>query len=285
MSSYMLIVAPVVVGAVVTLASLALMLIVRWRLFNIRFAGNVAMVALAIFVSYIAFAALGTAITARTRNVRTELGLGLALFAPMFVLSGAFGPRETFPAALRMVGDWLPLTHSYDPLTFLWLGATWEVETTTSSPVWPPSPTSERWRRYRSTPALDCSGRTKPTQTERSGSLVAVFLAVASASFSVFGYSKGPHSCDRGQCVVNGNRVVSAQSWDSLHKISSVNRSRAVAFSVKIPLRLSGFAKCPRLLRESSQGYLSGPAQGLSGWSELMFTVEDTLAPIPHAKG
>ncbi len=132
----MLIVAPLVVGAVVTLFSLALMLIVGWQVFDIRFAGNVAMVALAIGVSYMTFAALGTAITARLRNTRTALGLGLLLFWPMFALSGAFGPRESFPAALGVIGDWLPLTHSYDLLTFLWLGSTWEVETTVGTPIW-----------------------------------------------------------------------------------------------------------------------------------------------------
>ena len=82
MPSHMLIIAPIVVGAAVILASLALMLVVGWQVFDIRFAGNVAMIALAIFVSYLAFAALGTAITARIRNVRTALGLGLALFGP-----------------------------------------------------------------------------------------------------------------------------------------------------------------------------------------------------------
>ena len=136
MPSYMLIVAPLAVGAAVILASLALMLVVGWLIFDIRFAGNAAMVALAILVSYTAFAALGTAVTARTRNVRTALGLGLALFAPMFVLSGSFGPRESFPTALQVVGDWLPLTHSYDLLTYLWLGGTWEVETTIGAPIW-----------------------------------------------------------------------------------------------------------------------------------------------------
>ena len=136
MPTYMLIVAPLAVGAVVIVVSLALMLVVGWLVFDIRFAGNVAMVALAILVSYLAFAALGAAITACIRNVRTALGLGLALFAPMFVLSGAFGPRETFPAALRVVGDWLPLTHAYDLLTFLWLGGTWEVETTIGTSIW-----------------------------------------------------------------------------------------------------------------------------------------------------
>ena len=136
MPSSMLIVAPLAVGAAVVVASLALMLVVGWQVFDIRFAGNAAMVALAIAVSYLAFAALGTAITARIRNVRTALGLGLALFAPMYVLSGAFGPRETFPAVLRTVGDWLPLTHSYDLLTYLWLGGTWGVETTIGTPIW-----------------------------------------------------------------------------------------------------------------------------------------------------
>ena len=136
MPTYMLIVAPLTVGAAVIVASLALMLVVGWQVFEIRFAGNAAMVALAIAVSYLAFAALGTAITARIRNIRTGLGLGLLLFFPMYVLSGVFGPRESFPAVLGTVGDWLPLTHSYDLLTYLWLGGTWGVETTIGTPIW-----------------------------------------------------------------------------------------------------------------------------------------------------
>ena len=136
MPPYMLIIAALAVGAAIIVVSLALMLVVGWLVFDIRFAGNAAMVALAIFVSYMAFAAIGTAITARIRNTRTALGLGLALFAPMFVLSGAFGPRESFPDALQLVGDWLPLTHAYDLLTFLWLGANWGVETTIGASIW-----------------------------------------------------------------------------------------------------------------------------------------------------
>ena len=136
MPSYMLIIAPLVVGGAVIMVSLALMLVVGWLVFDIRFSGNPAMVALAILVSYIASAALGTAFTARIRSTRTALGLGLAVFAPMFVLSGAFGPRESFPEALQLVGNWLPLTHAYDLLTFLWLGATWGEETTIAIPIW-----------------------------------------------------------------------------------------------------------------------------------------------------
>lgn len=136
MPSYMLIIAPLAVGAVIVVVSLALMLVVGWLVFSIRFAGNAALVALVILLSYLAFAALGTAVTARIRNTRTGLGLGLVLFAPMLVLSGAFGPREAFPDALQLVGDWLPLTHAYDLLTFLWLGATWETETTIGVPIW-----------------------------------------------------------------------------------------------------------------------------------------------------
>lgn len=136
MPAYMLIIAPLAVGAAIVVVSLALMLVVGWLVFSIRFAGNAALVALAILLSYLAFAAFGTAATARIRNTRTGLGLGLVLFAPMLVLSGAFGPREAFPSALQLVGDWLPLTHAYDLLTFLWLGATWETETTIGVPIW-----------------------------------------------------------------------------------------------------------------------------------------------------
>ena len=135
MPSYMLIVTPLAVGAAIIVVSLALMLVVGWLVFDIRFPGNPAMVALAILVCYVAFTAAGTAVTGRIRNTKTALGLGLILFAPMFVLSGAFGPRDSLPDAAQRVGDWLPLTHAYDLLTYLWLGATWEVETTIA-PIW-----------------------------------------------------------------------------------------------------------------------------------------------------
>ncbi len=136
MPSYMLILAPLIVGGAVIVLSLAVMLIVGELVFDVRFAGDVAMVVLAILTSYISFATVGAMITARVRNVKTALGLGFLVFAPMFVLSGSFGPRETFPEVLRAVGDWLPLTHAYDLLTFLWLGADWDVETTIGLPIW-----------------------------------------------------------------------------------------------------------------------------------------------------
>ena len=136
MSSHMPVAAILAVGAAIILVSLAIMLVAGRIIFNIRFAGNIGMLALAILVSYAAFASLGAAISSRIRSVKASLALGLVLFLPMFVLSGAFGPREDFPAILRGVGDWLPLTHSYDLLTYLWLGAGWREETTIGTPIW-----------------------------------------------------------------------------------------------------------------------------------------------------
>ena len=107
MPAYMLIIAPLAVGAAVILASLVLMLVVGWLVFDIRFAGNAALIALAILVSYMAFRrSWGRPSRAGIRNVRTALWIGpMALFAPMFVLSGAFGPRETFPdCATQLIG-------------------------------------------------------------------------------------------------------------------------------------------------------------------------------------
>ena len=136
MPSYMLVVSTLAVGAAAIVASPIVMLAVGWIVFNIRFAGDVGMIALAILMSYVMFGAVGMVVSSRVRNIRTALGLGFVLFAPMFVLSGSFGPRENFPAWLRILGDWLLLTHSYDLLTYLWLGATWEVETTIGVPIW-----------------------------------------------------------------------------------------------------------------------------------------------------
>ena len=97
MPSYLLIITPLVVGGGVIIRSLALMLLAGWLVFDIRFSGCPAMVALAIPFAYNASAALGAPSTARIRRTRTALGLGLVVFALMFVLSGAFEPRESFP--------------------------------------------------------------------------------------------------------------------------------------------------------------------------------------------
>ena len=84
----------------------------------------------------------------------------------MFVLSGSFGPRETFPAVLRAVGDWLPLTHSYDLLTYLWLGGTWGVEDDYRHTYLGLLRLSGRASgALRRPPAYDCSGGTKLRQS------------------------------------------------------------------------------------------------------------------------
>ena len=57
---------------------------------------------------------------------------------------GAFGPGGSFPNALQVVGDWLPMAHPYDQLTFLWLGGIWGVERTSARPTGSPSPTPEQ---------------------------------------------------------------------------------------------------------------------------------------------
>ena len=136
MPAFGLIVTQLLVGVTTAYVSLTLMLVVGQVVFGINFAGNAAMVALAVLVSYVSFAAIGAMLTSRIRNVKTALGLGFVVFAPMFVLSGSFGPRESFPSALQTVGDWLPLTHAYDVLTYLWLGAGWDTEATTGEPIW-----------------------------------------------------------------------------------------------------------------------------------------------------
>ena len=135
MPAYMLIIAPLAVGAAVILASLVLMLVVGWLVFDIRFAGNAALIALAILVSYMDLP-LGDGHHCRHSQRSNRLGIGPCFVRANVRASGAFGPRETFPDTLQLIGDWLPLTHAYDLLTFLWLGGTWEVETTIGTPIW-----------------------------------------------------------------------------------------------------------------------------------------------------
>jgi ABC-2 type transport system permease protein len=58
-----------------------------------------------------AFAALGTATAMAIRSAEGSSAVVNSVLLPMAFLSGGFGPTNGYPAALRAIGDVLPLTY------------------------------------------------------------------------------------------------------------------------------------------------------------------------------
>jgi ABC-2 type transport system permease protein len=68
-----------------------------------------------------AFAGLGIAITGFIRSLEGSSAALNVIVLPMAFLSGSFGERERYPAALRAIGDALPLKYLLDAINAVYL--------------------------------------------------------------------------------------------------------------------------------------------------------------------
>jgi ABC-2 type transport system permease protein len=68
-----------------------------------------------------AFAGLGVAITGFIRSLEGSSAALNVIVLPMAFLSGSFGERERYPAALRAIGDALPLKYLLDAVNAVYL--------------------------------------------------------------------------------------------------------------------------------------------------------------------
>lgn len=73
-------------------------------------------------VGALAFLALGLLIAMVTRNARAAQAVGMILFFPLFLLSGAGPPPDVMGDGMRNVSDVLPLTFAVRALQDPWLG-------------------------------------------------------------------------------------------------------------------------------------------------------------------
>ena len=86
---------------------------------------------LALALGAAAFAALGVAITAFVRSLEGSSAALNLVVLPVAFLSGSFGERQRYPAALRAVGDVLPLKYLLDAVRAIYLngGEIWDEPT------------------------------------------------------------------------------------------------------------------------------------------------------------
>ncbi len=110
-----------VTGVVTTALSLAIMLVIGWLLFRVRFGGNYMLMVLVFLVIYTAFFSMGFTLAGVTRTARLAQALGSVIFFPMFAISGSMGPRDVFPPFLKLLSDLMPLSHAFDVITAVWM--------------------------------------------------------------------------------------------------------------------------------------------------------------------
>jgi ABC-2 type transport system permease protein len=77
--------------------------------------------ALALALGAAAFAGLGLAITGFVRSLEGSSAVLNVIVLPMAFLSGSFGERRHYPAALRAIGDALPLKYLLDAVNAIYL--------------------------------------------------------------------------------------------------------------------------------------------------------------------
>jgi ABC-2 type transport system permease protein len=76
---------------------------------------------LALALGAAAFASLGVAITAFVRSLEGSSAALNLIVLPVAFLSGSFGERQRYPAALRAIGDVLPLKYLLDAVRAIYL--------------------------------------------------------------------------------------------------------------------------------------------------------------------
>jgi ABC-2 type transport system permease protein len=123
----MLLAADVIVIFLMTALGMILLIIAAKLVFGLRFSGDAFSVAAAFILGCLSFFSLGFILSGLIRTARTAQIVGMTLFFPMILLSGATIPLESMPQTVRSYSSLLPLTHVVKLLKGLWMGSPWSA--------------------------------------------------------------------------------------------------------------------------------------------------------------
>jgi ABC-2 type transport system permease protein len=100
----------------------AVLLVAANLVYDVHAPSSVAGVALGFGVGALSFVALGLLLGSLAPTARAAQGIGLVLFFPMWLLSGAGPPRGVMTQTMRQLSDLLPLTRVVAAIQKPWLG-------------------------------------------------------------------------------------------------------------------------------------------------------------------
>lgn len=98
------------------------LLVAASLVYDVHAPSSVIGVALGFGVGALSFVALGFLLGSLAPTARTAQGIGLVLFFPMWLLSGAGPPRGVMTQTMRQLSDVLPLTRVVTAIQEPWLG-------------------------------------------------------------------------------------------------------------------------------------------------------------------
>jgi len=117
--------AHVVVKLLLTVVSLALMVLAGKRYYPAGVNVPVVSVTIALLVTTWSILAIGFVIASVVPTARFAQPIGAVIFYPMVALSGLFFPIAAMPAALRAAARLMPLTYAVSLLRGIWQGESW----------------------------------------------------------------------------------------------------------------------------------------------------------------
>jgi ABC-2 type transport system permease protein len=121
-SPWSLFAAQVTVSFVIAAFGSVLLVVAAVVIYDAQLPESPARLLLAFVISTLSFVSLGFLIGTLLASARAAQAVGLLLFLPMWLLSGAGPPREVMGGAMRTISDVLPLTYVVTSLQDAWLG-------------------------------------------------------------------------------------------------------------------------------------------------------------------
>jgi ABC-2 type transport system permease protein len=121
-SPWSLFAAQVTVSFVIAAVGSVLLVVAAVVIYDAQLPESPARLLLAFVISTLSFVSLGFLIGTLLASARSAQAVGLLLFLPMWLLSGAGPPRGVMGGAMRAISDVLPLTYVVTALQDAWLG-------------------------------------------------------------------------------------------------------------------------------------------------------------------
>jgi ABC-2 type transport system permease protein len=121
-SPWSLFAAQVAVSFAVAVVGSVLLVVAAALIYDAQLPESPARLVLAFGVSTLSFVSLGFLLGTLVATARAAQAVGLLLFLPMWMLSGAGPPREVMGGGMRAISDALPLTYVVTALQDAWLG-------------------------------------------------------------------------------------------------------------------------------------------------------------------
>ena len=103
----------------------ALLIVMGMMAFGLDFRGSWGLLFLAFSAGALASYATAYVVAALSPTARAAQTAGMVIYFPNLFLSGAAFPRNVFPDTLRLVSDFMPMTHMVNLFQAIWFGKPW----------------------------------------------------------------------------------------------------------------------------------------------------------------